>query len=307
MIKMSEYARRRKQLMQKIGPRGLVILASAPVARRNGDADYPYRQQSDFYYLTGFEEPEAVMILAPKRKAGEFIIFNRVRDPVYEIWDGARAGQDGARKKFGAQQAFPYAELEKRLPEIMEGRQKIHYAIGVNKNFDKNILSAMNKIRGKIRAGLQAPVGFTDITDTLHEMRLIKSRAEIAVMRKAAEISAAAHVRAMKFCKPGVNEYELEAEIAHEFQRQGARFPAYTSIIGSGANSCVLHYIANDQVIKKNDIVLIDAGSEYQNYASDITRTFPANGKFSHRPYKKRSLLSLLHAQIRPLVRIRCA
>jgi Xaa-Pro aminopeptidase len=278
---MSEYAKRRKQLMQKIGPNSILILASSPTARRNGDYDYPFRQSSDLFYLTGFEEPETVVILAPKRKDGEFIMFNRVRDRAMEIWEGFRAGQEGARKKYGADEAFPISELEKRLPELLEGRDEIHYAIGLDKNFDAVVLNAMNKIRGKIRNGLQSPLAIVDITDTIHEMRLIKSPAEIAIMRKAAEISAAAHVRAMQFCKPGIAEYQLEAELIHEFQSNGARFAAYTSIVGGGGNSCILHYHENNQVIKNGEIVLIDAGCEYHNYASDITRTFPANGKFS--------------------------
>lgn len=281
MIKMTEYAKRRKQLMQKIGPTGILILPAAPTTRRNGDTDYPYRQQSDFYYLTGFEEPEAVIILAPKRKGGEFILFNRVRDREQEIWNGYRAGQAGARKNFGANEAFPIEELADKLPELLEGRSEVHYAIGLDKDFDETILKALNKIRGKIRGGLQSPISFVDITDTIHEMRLIKSPAEIDVMRKAADISVEAHIRAMQYCKPGVNEYHLEAELQHEFQSQGARFLAYPSIVGSGANSCILHYNDNNQVIKDGSVVLIDAGCEYENYASDLTRTFPANGKFT--------------------------
>jgi Xaa-Pro aminopeptidase len=281
MIKMTEYAQRRKQLMQKIGPTGLVILTCAPSMRRNGDSDYPFRQQSDFYYLTGFEEPEAVAIIAPKRKGGEFIIFNRVRNREHEIWDGKRAGQEGACQEFGADEAFAFAELASKLSELLEGREKIHYAIGMDKFFDKIILTTINKMRGKIRAGLQAPLGFEDITDTIHEMRLIKSPGEVALMRKAAQISAAAHIKAMQFCKPGVNEYQLEAELVYEFQKNGARFPAYTPIVGSGENTCILHYISNNQPVKSGDLVLVDAGCEYQNYASDITRTFPANGTFN--------------------------
>jgi Xaa-Pro aminopeptidase len=281
MIKMTEYAKRRKQLMQQIGPKGIVILTSANTSRRNGDADYAYRQHSDFYYLTGFDEPEAIAILAPKRKEGEFILFNRVRDRTREIWDGIRAGQEGARKTYGANEAYPFADFEKMLPEILENRETIHYAIGANEYFDEMVLSTLNKLRGRIRSGQQAPVAFADVTETIHEMRLIKSPAEIALMRKAAEISAQAHIRAMKFCKPGVNEYQLEAEIMHEFQSNGARHPAYTSIVGGGENACILHYIANDQKVKDGDLVLIDAGAEYNYYAADITRTFPANGRFS--------------------------
>ncbi len=281
MIKMSEYAKRRKEFMKQIGPQGIAILTSAPIARRNGDSDYAYRQQSDLYYLTGFNEPEAVAILAPKRAAGEFILFNRVRDRDKEIWEGVRAGQDGARKQFHADEAFPFADLEKMLPDLLDKREQIYYPIGIDKNFDKIILNSMNKVRGKIRNGMSAPLSVVDLTETIHEMRLIKSSAEINLMRKAAQISAQAHVRAMKFCKPGVSEYQLEAEIMHEFQKNGARYPAYSCIVGGGANSCILHYISNDQVIKKDDIVLIDAGAEMDLYAADITRSFPANGRFS--------------------------
>lgn len=281
MLKMTEFAKRRKQLMQKIGPTGIIILASAPIAHRNSDSTYPYRQHSDFYYLTGFEEPESVAVIAPKRKEGEFILFNRVRNRDQEIWNGRRAGQAGARKQYLADEAFPISELENKLPELLEGREHIHHTLGIDADFDALLFRATNKIRAKIRSGLHSPIAFVDITHSIHEMRLIKSPAEIALMRKAANISADAHRRAMKFCKPGMNEYQLEAEISHEFQRQGARHPAYTSIVGSGANSCILHYNENNQIIQKNDLVLIDAGCEYQNYAADITRTFPASGTFS--------------------------
>lgn len=281
MIKMAEYARRRKELMQKIGSDGIVILSAAPSVARNHYHEYPYRQNSDFYYLTGFKEPDAVLILAPKRKGGEFILFNRVRDRTEEIWNGYRAGQEGARKDFGADEAFPISELEKKLPELIAGREKIHCALGACATFDKTIVTAVNTVRGQVRSGVQAPSAIVDVRPTLHEMRLIKSPAEIALMRKAAEISADAHIRAMQTCKPGMHEYQLEAEMTHEFQRQGARSHAYTPIVGSGANACILHYISNDHVIKNGEIILIDAGSEYEYYASDVTRSFPANGRFT--------------------------
>jgi Xaa-Pro aminopeptidase len=281
MITKNEFVKRRKKIIKKIGRSGIVILPAAPVAARNGDYDYPYRQNSDFYYLTGFEEPEAAAIIAPNRKEGEFILFNRIRHRQEEIWTGMRAGQEGACKLFGADEAYPISELEKKLPELLEGREEVYYTIGLDRDFDKIVLAAMNKIRGKIRGGISSPIVFKDITDTLHEMRLIKSPAEIQLMRKAAEITAAAHTRAMQACKPGINEYHLEAEIIHEFQRNGARYPAYTSIVGSGGNSCILHYNENNKSIDKNSIVLIDAGCEYHYYASDVTRTFPANGRFS--------------------------
>ncbi len=281
MIKMTEYAKRRKELMQKVGPNGIVILPAAPEAPRNGDAFYAYRQNSDFYYLTGFEEPEAVLVLAPKRKEGEFILFNRVRDRAREIWDGPRAGQEGAVKDFLADESFPYSELENVLPELLAGRESIHYTLGKNRDFDKTILNCLNNVRAKIRAGAQSPTSFVDIGPSLHEMRLFKSAAEAEVMQKAVDITTKAHARAMQVCKPGMYEYQLEAELMYEFQRHGARSAAYNSIVGAGRNSCILHYVNNNHKIADGDLVLIDAGCEYQNYASDITRTFPANGRFS--------------------------
>ncbi|MCE3238724.1 MAG: pepP [Gammaproteobacteria bacterium] len=281
MITMAEFARRRKQLMQHVGSTGIVILTAAPVASRNGESDYPYRQHSDFYYLTGFDEPEAVAILAPKNKGGEFILFNRARNQTEEIWTGTRAGQAGACKKFGADKAYPISELADKLPELLAGRAEIHYTLGANHTFDALLLEAIQKIRGKIRNGTQSPFGFIDLASTVHEMRVIKSPAEINLMRKAAEISALAHRHAMAVCKPGMNEYQLEAEITYLFQRNGGRYSAYIPIVGSGANSCILHYTNNNHVIAKDSLVLVDAGCEYQYYASDVTRTFPANGKFS--------------------------
>lgn len=278
---MTEYAERRNELMQIIGPTGIVILPSYPTARRNSDCEYTYRPHSDLYYLSGFEEPETVLILAPNRAEGEFILFNRTRDRAREIWDGLRAGQQGACEQYGADESFPISDLESMLPELLEGREEVHYALGNDKSFDQTLINTLNKIRGKIRSGLNAPLVIMDITETLHEMRLVKSPAEIALMRKAAEISAQAHIRAMTYCKPNMNEYQLEAEIIHEFQRNGARHCAYSPIVGSGANSCILHYVTNDKIIKNGDLVLVDAGCEYQYYAADITRTFPANGKFS--------------------------
>lgn len=281
MIKMTDYAKRRKHLMQQVGQSGVVILPAAPEVMRNGDSSYLYRQNSDFYYLTGFEEPESVLVLAPKRKEGEYIMFNRVRDPDKEIWDGPRAGQDGVCQFFLADQSFPITELENILPDLIAGRETVHYPFGLNKSFDKVLFRALNKVRAKVRSGLQSPIAFVDIMPSIHEMRLFKSPAEVEMIQKAIDISAKAHVRAMQFCKPGLNEYQLEAEIRHEFYRNGSRTPAYLPIVGSGRNTCILHYISNNQPIANGDLLLIDAGAEYQNYASDITRTFPANGRFS--------------------------
>lgn len=281
MIKMTEYAKRRKDLMRKVGPTGIVMIPSAKEVLRNGDSHYPFRQNSDFYYLTGFNEPEAVLILLPKRTEGEYLLFNRVRDRDREIWDGPRAGQEGACQDYLADQAFPISELAEKLPELLAGRETIHYPFGMHAAFDKLLLQCVNKLRAKIRGGTQSPIAFADVATSLHEMRLFKSPAEIALMQKAVDITASAHIRAMKACKPNMNEYELEAELMYEFQRQGARFPAYNSIVGAGRHTCILHYVQNNHTIHDGDLVLIDAGAEYQNYAADITRTFPANGRFS--------------------------
>ena len=248
---------------------------------RNADCEYPYRQNSDFYYLTGFEEPEAVAILAPKRKEGEFILFNRPRHPEKEIWDGPRAGQSGACKTFGADQAFSIHTLADKLPDLLSGRKEIYSLLGVDKEFDNILFAATNKVRSRVRSGVSSPAALIDVGQIVHEMRLIKSASEIKLMRHAARIAAKAHVRAMQTCQIGMNEYELEAELLSTFIRHGARAPAYTSIVGSGANSCILHYNVNNKIIRDGDLVLIDAGAEYQNYASDITRTFPANGRFT--------------------------
>lgn len=281
MVNMKEYLARRKELMRLVGQEAAVIIPSASEILRNGDAVFPFRQNSDFYYLTGFEEPESVLVLLPKHKEGEYILFNRVRDRDREIWDGPRAGQAGARKDFGANHAFPIEEFEQRLPDLLAGRESIHYPIGLNKEFDKTIMRVVNHIRAKIRRGTQSPVAFFDISPSIHEMRLLKSPAEIDLMRKAIDITAKGHIRAMQACRPGMYEYQLEAELNYEFHRNGARFSAYNAIVGAGKNTCILHYINNDQLIKNGDMVLIDAGAEFQNYAADITRTFPANGRFS--------------------------
>lgn len=281
MIKMSEYVKRRKAVMDKVGPDGVVILTASHAQYRNHYHEYPFRQNSDFYYLTGFQEPEAVLVLIPKRKGGEFILFNRVRDRAEEIWNGYRAGQAGACEIYGADESFPIDEFARKLPELLEGRENIYYTLGLDPLYDQMMMTAVKGLVGKVRAGVKAPSAYIDVRPILHEMRLIKSPAEIDLMRKAANITAEAHIRAMQACKPGMYEYQLEAEISYTFQNNGARFCAYTPIIGSGPNSCILHYVENTRQIQNGEVVLIDAGCEYDYYASDVTRTFPANGKFS--------------------------
>lgn len=280
-ISKQEFARRRKNLMAQMEPNSIAIVPSASMKVRNRDADYPFRQDSDFYYLTGFAEPESVLVLLPGRRHGQYVLFCRERDPEMELWNGYRAGPEGACEEYGADDAFPIGDIDDILPGLLEGRERVYYAMGRHAEFDRKVMQWVNVIRSKVRAGAHPPGEFLDLDHLLHDMRLYKSAAEIRVMRKAGKISAGAHVRAMQMSKPGVMEYQLEAGIQHEFAMHGARFPAYSSIVGSGKNACILHYIENNESLKDGDLVLIDAGCEYEHYAADITRTFPVNGKFS--------------------------
>lgn len=277
----SEYKNRRAKVMQEMGPGSIAIVAANKEIARNGDSDYPFRQDSNFYYLTGFNEPHAVLVLIPGRKEGEFLLFNRERNPEMEVWTGTRAGQQGACEIYGADQAFPIGKFEQELPDLMEGCHKVFYFVGFDLNFDEKIIAAQNKVRNKVRSGVNAPVEFIQLEKILREMRLSKSSVELDLMRKAAEITAQGHSRAMRNCKPGKMEYELEAEIQYAYLSNGSRAPAYNHIIGAGQNSCVLHYNDNNAEIKSGDVVLVDSGAEYQYYAADVTRTFPANGRFS--------------------------
>ncbi len=280
-ISKQEFTRRRKNLMAQMEPDSIAIVPAAKEVTRNRDADYPFRQDSDFYYLSGFAEPDAVLVLLPGRKHGQYVLFCRERDPLMELWNGYRAGPEGAVADFGADDAFPISDIDDILPGLLEGRERVYYAMGRHQDFDRKVMQWVNVIRSQVRTGAHPPGEFLDLDHLLHDLRLYKSAAELRVMKKAGKISAAAHKRAMQFCKPGVAEYQLEAEILHEFGLNGARFPAYSSIVGSGRNGCILHYTENRDVIKDGDLVLIDAGCELEHYAADITRTFPANGKFS--------------------------
>ena len=280
-LRRVEFARRRKELMDLMDDNSIAIVSSSEVKVRNRDVDFPYRQDSDFCYLTGFYEPESVAVLAPGREHGEFILFCRERDPAKETWDGYRSGPEGACKDFSADDAFPITDIDDILPGLIEGRQRVYSAMGSNVDFDRRLMEWVNVIRAQSRNGAQPPEEFVALDHLLHEMRLFKSAAEIKVMAEAAEISAAAHVRAMQYCQAGQFEYQLEAEINHHFAMNGARESAYSAIVGSGKNACTLHYIENNDELKEGDLVLIDAGCEYQYYASDITRTFPVSGKFT--------------------------
>ena len=281
-MKHGEFRKRRKKLMDMLGDDSIAILPAAPEKMRNRDVAYRYRQDSDFYYLTGFAEPEAVVALIPGRSQGEFVLFCRERNREQEIWHGTRAGLEGACADYGADDAYPITDLDDILPGLLENRERIYYTMGNNAPFDQRVLGWVNQVRGKARSGIHAPEQFVSLNNILHDMRLYKSRHEISMLRKAAAISATAHMRAMRSCRPGKTEYQIEAELIHEFMRQGAHSAAYPSIVGSGANSCVLHYIDNTRELEDGDILLIDAGAEYQSYASDVTRTFPVNGRFSN-------------------------
>lgn len=281
MVAATEFARRRRELMSLIGRDSIVIVTAASEKVRSRDTCYPYRQDSDFYYLTGFEEPEAVLVLIPGRRQGQYILFCRDRDPERETWEGYRAGPDGACADFGADDAFPIADIDDILPGLIEGRERLYYAVGKDQEFDRRLMAWVNHVRSRARAGAMPPGEFVDLDHLLHEMRLYKSPGELKLMRKSAQIAAGAHQRAMAACRPGMYEYQLQAEIEHEFATHGASHPAYSSIVGSGANGCVLHYTENRSQLQDGDLVLIDAGCEYQYYASDITRTFPVSGKFT--------------------------
>jgi Xaa-Pro aminopeptidase len=280
-MKQTEFKRRRRQLMQMMGPGSVAILPAAPEVVRNRDVHYPYRPDSDFYYLTGFPEPEAIAVLIPGRKQAEYVLFCRERDEKRERWDGPRVGQEKAVQEFGADDSFPITDCEEILPGLLEACTRVFYAMGSNPDLDKRLADWVNQIRGKSRTGVHGPVEFIALDHYLHEMRLYKSAAEVQRMRHAAKITAAAHVRLMQTCRPGMHEYELEAEFIHECASRGARFQAYPSIVGGGGNACVLHYVDNRDELKDGDLVLVDAGCEYGYYASDITRTFPVNGRFN--------------------------
>lgn len=266
--------------MRMMDTDAIAILPAAPEVIRNRDVAYPYRQDSDLLYLTGFPEPEAVAVICPGREHGEFVLFCRERDPEKEVWHGSRAGVEGAVERYGADDAFPVGDIDDILPGMIEGRDRVFCTMGRYDDFDRRVMQWVNDIRSQVRSGGHAPNEFIALDHVLHDMRLFKTRDEIRTMRRAARISVAAHERAMRTCRPGMREYELEAEFWHEFRRNGAE-PAYGLIVGGGANGCVLHYVANDHTLRDGDLVLIDAGAEYDGYAADITRTFPVNGRFS--------------------------
>ena len=277
----AQWRRRRRALLKAIGPDGIAILPGAREVIRNRDVHYPFRQASDFTYVTGFPEPDAVAVFAPGRKEGEFILFCRPRDPEREQWDGYRAGVEGAIATYQADQAHPVSELDSLMPGLLDGRTPVLFPIGADPAFEARVFGWVNQVRANVRTGAVAPEIFVTIESVLHEQRLKKSAAESALMRQAARLSAAGHCRLMQRCRPGLGEGDLETEFIHHCAARGARYQAYPPIVAGGRHACVLHYVENDAPLKDGDLVLVDAGCEWHGYASDITRTFPVNGRFS--------------------------
>jgi len=290
-----EFKSRRKELMAEMEPNSIALLAAAPPRVRNNDADYPYRQSSDFYYLTGFTEPQALLALIPGRKQGETVLFCQEKNPLRELWDGFLLGPEAACEELAIDDAYPIADIDDILPGLIEGRDRVYYSMGKDDKFDDQVMEWVKVIRSKARLGAHPPGEFLMLDPLLHELRLIKSKAEIKLMERAAKIAVEGHKRAMAACHPGAHEYELEAELLYAFKRNGSLAPAYTSIVAAGNNACTLHYNDNNAEIKEGDLVLIDAGCEYEYYASDITRTFPASGQFS--PEQKAIYEIVLKAQ----------
>jgi Xaa-Pro aminopeptidase len=266
--------------MRMMGKGSIAIIPASGVKIRNRDVEYFYRQDSDFYYLTGFAEPQSVAVLMPGRDNGEYVLFCRERDSEREIWDGARAGTINAVEEYSADDAFPISDIDEILPGLIEQCERVYYSMGIFPDFDQRLISWVATLRERGGSGGHAPDEFITPGHILHDLRLYKSRAEISALRKAAKIAVAAHKRAMGACRPGMHEYELEAELQHEFRRSNTR-AAYLPIVGSGPNGCTLHYIDNDRQMQDGDLVLMDAGCEFEYYASDVTRTFPVNGRFT--------------------------
>lgn len=279
-IPAEEFAKRRARLMAEMGQGSIAILYGATEQVRNSDVHYPFRQDSNFLYLTGFNEPNAVAVLIPGREAGEFLLFCRDRDPEREIWDGLRAGPEGAQTRYGADEAAPIDELADGLKDLLVGCDTLYYELGQNANNDQPLSKTLATLREQGRRGLKAPKQLVALSSLLHEMRLFKSDNEIALMRHAAQTSARAHGATMQVCKSGLSEYQVAATLHYEFAFDDMQ-PAYPSIVGGGANACILHYIENSALLRDGDMLLIDAGGEYQGYAADITRSFPVNGQFS--------------------------
>ncbi len=297
-----EFERRRRQLMRVLGKDAIAILPAAPVRRRNGDIEFSYRQDSNFHYVTGFPEADAVAVLAPGRPQGEYVLFVRERDRLREAWDGPRCGPDGAVAAYGADDAFPIADIDEILPGLMEDRPRIFYSMGAHEDFDPRIVGWINALRVQARQGSTAFQEVVALSLVVDDLRLYKSRAEQAGLRRSARIAVDAHRRAMRFVHPGAMEYEVMAELVHEFRRHNADL-AYHPIVGGGANACVMHYRDNDKALADGDLLLLDAGCELDYYASDVTRTFPVGGRF--RPAQRAVYEVVLDAQSAAIDKVR--
>lgn len=280
-MKQSEFKRRRKALMQQIGKGNIALIASANNQTRNRDVEFPFRQDSDFYYLTGFNEADSLAVFIPGREQGEYILFCREFDEKKALWEGAHAGLEGATTQYEADDSFPIDDMDDILPGMLENKSKVFYPMGRNSELDHQILEWITHIRKQSRNGVNAPGELVSLEHFLHEMRMFKSAEELKLMRRAADVSCNAHKRAMQQCQPGMYEYQVEAGLVHAFMQEGLRYVAYPSIVAGGKNACVLHYVENKDKLKKGDLLLIDAGAECDHYAADITRTFPVSGKFS--------------------------
>ncbi|MEN9757817.1 MAG: hypothetical protein RL755_2004 [Pseudomonadota bacterium] len=280
-MNQSEFKKRRKQLMQRVGKGNIALISSAGVRVRNRDVDYPFRQDSDFYYLTGFNEPDALAVFIPGRSQGEYILFCREFDEKKALWEGAHAGLEGAIKHFGADDSFPIDDIDDIVSGMLENKTKVFYPMGRDTDLDHSLQEWIRHIRSQSRSGVVAPAELASIEPIVHEMRLFKSAAELKLMRYAAQVSAQAHVKAMQLCFAGKYEYQVEADIVHHFMQSGLRNVAYPSIVAGGKNACTLHYTENSDKLKNGDLLLIDAGAECDHYAADITRTFPVSGTFS--------------------------
>ena len=295
--KQFNFSERRSELSKKVLDDSAIIVASSPVKSRISDTDYLYRQDSNFYYLSGYEEPESILLIRPYAKKDNFIIFCRDRDPLKEQWDGFRSGQTGAVQDFGADKSLSISSVDSLMPELLEGAKNIYYSMSSPCGLDQRINTWVDQIRLNTRAGAEPPQNLLSLDSVIHEMRLLKSDEEIEVMKQAAEITTEAHIRAMKAVKPGMFEYQLEAEYLYAFNKNGARAPAYNSIVGGGNNACILHYVENNSELKDGDVVLVDAGCEYKYYASDVTRTFPVNGSFTEEQKQIYSVVLEAHKQ----------
>ncbi|MDR2214145.1 MAG: Xaa-Pro aminopeptidase [Pseudomonadales bacterium] len=302
-ISQKEFQQRRQELMNHMESNSIAIVHAAAPVLRNGDTEFRYRQDSDLHYLSGFDEAHSVLVLIPGREQGQCLLFCQERDPLKELWNGKLLGPEAAITQLGMDDAFPIGDIDDILPGLIEGRERVYYAMGKDEQFDHRVMEWVKVVRKKVRSGVHSPGEFLVLDHLLHEMRLFKSKAELDLMREAGQIAARAHRRAMQVARPGMYEYEVEAEFMHEFFRCGCRAPAYTSIVAGGANACILHYIDNDQELRDGDLLLIDAGCEFQHYASDITRTFPVNGKFN--PEQKAIYELVLKAQLAAIEQVK--